>query len=67
VWEVKVSTKELEVGMQLHYELHSRTGALLVKQKTIFDESSIEAVRRCLRIDPFNREIEVLLKYEKSD
>ncbi|MCW9048941.1 MAG: hypothetical protein OQK50_01255 [Deltaproteobacteria bacterium] len=53
--------------MQLHYELHSRTGALLVKQKTIFDESSIEAVRRCLRIDPFNREIEVLLKYEKSD
>jgi putative nucleotidyltransferase with HDIG domain len=61
VREAKVSPTELRVGMQLRYDLHSGTGVLLLKQGTVFDEQGIEAVKRCFKIDPFEREIRVLL------
>ncbi|MCK4622774.1 MAG: response regulator [Desulfuromonadales bacterium] len=65
IFEIKVSPKELEVGMQLRYDLHSGTGVLMLKQGTIFDEAAIEAVRRCLMVDPFEREISVLIDRSK--
>ncbi len=67
ILEVKVAPKELEVGMQLRHDLYSGTGVLLLKQGTVFDDCAIEAVRRCYMIDPFEREISVLLKNTESD
>lgn len=61
VLETKVAPKELEVGMQLRHDLHSGTGVLLLKQGTVFDAAAIEAVKRCFMIDPFEREIAVLI------
>lgn len=61
VLEKKVSPKELEIGMQLRHDLYSGTGVLLLKQGTVFDEVAIEAVKRCFMIDPFEREIFVLI------
>ena len=63
---MKVSPKELEAGMQLQNDLYSGTGVLLLKQGTVFDEAAIEAVSRCFMIDPFEREIKVLIKKEKN-
>ena len=67
VMEVKVAPNELEVGMQLRHDLHSGTGVLLLKQGTVFNEASIEAVKRCFMIDPFEREISILMKREDTD
>ncbi len=61
VLELKVSPKELEAGMQLRHDLYSGTGVLLLKQGTVFNQSSIDAVKRCFMIDPFEREISVLV------
>jgi len=61
VLETKVAPKELEVGMQLQNDLYSGTGVLLLKKGTVFDKTAIEAVRRCFMIDPFEREIAVLI------
>ncbi len=60
--ELKVSPKDLEVGMQLLEDLHSGTGALMLKKGTVFDETAIEAMRRCYKIDPFEREISVVIR-----
>lgn len=62
VTEARVSPKGLQPGMQLRHDLYSGTGVLLLKQGTLFDEQSIAAVRRCFMIDPFEREIEVLVQ-----
>ncbi|MDA3904365.1 MAG: response regulator [Desulfuromusa sp.] len=67
VLEAKVSPKELEVGMQLGDDLYSGTGVLLLKQGTVFSEKSIEAVNRCFMIDPFERDIRVLIKCSEPD
>lgn len=61
VIERKVSPKELELGMQLRHDLYSGTGILLLKQGTVFEEGNIAAVRRCQTIDPFEKEICVLI------
>lgn len=61
VVEKKVSPNELEEGMQLGHDLYSGTGVLLLKKGTFFDETSIKAVKRCYSVDPFEREILVLL------
>ena len=63
VVEAKVAPKELAVGMRLQHDLYSGTGVLLLKKGTIFDESGIEAVKRCSMIDPFEREICVLMQH----
>jgi response regulator RpfG family c-di-GMP phosphodiesterase len=60
--EKKVSPNELEEGMQLRHDLYSGTGVLLLKKGTFFDETSIKAIKRCNMVDPFEREIMVLLK-----
>lgn len=57
----RVSPKELEIGMLLKHDLYSGTGVLLLKKGTVFNEAGIDAVKRCLTIDPFEREIEVLI------
>ncbi len=62
VVERKVSPKELEVGMQLRHDLYSGTGVLLLKKGTLFDEAAIDAIKRCFMIDPFEREIAVLIE-----
>ena len=67
VMEIKVAPNELEVGMQLRHDLHSGTGVLLLKQGTVFNEASIEAVKRCFMIDPFEREISILLSRKDTD
>ena len=67
VLEAKVSPPELEVGMQLGDDLYSGTGVLLLKQGTFFDENAIAAVKRCYLIDPFERDIRVLLKRTELD
>ncbi len=59
--EKKVSPNELEEGMQLRHDLYSGTGVLLLKKGTFFNEASIKAVNRCYMVDPFEREILVLL------
>lgn len=64
--ERKVSPKELEVGMQLRHDLYSGTGVLLLKKGTVFDEAGIEAIRRCFMIDPFERDIMVLIDNKVS-
>jgi len=61
--EKKVSPNELEEGMQLRHDLYSGTGVLLLKKGTFFNEASIKAVKRCYMVDPFEREILVLLNY----
>lgn len=67
VLEAKVSPAELEAGMLLGDDLYSGTGVLLLKQGTVFDENAIEAVKRCFMIDPFERDIRVLLKRTEPD
>jgi len=67
VLEAKVAPGDLEVGMQLKKDLHTGTGVLLLKQGTIFDETKIKAVQRSFMIDPFDRDIDVLLKRTESD
>jgi response regulator RpfG family c-di-GMP phosphodiesterase len=67
VLEAKVAPGDLEVGMQLKNDLHTGTGVLLLKQGTIFDETKIKAVQRSFMIDPFERDIDVLLKRTDSD
>lgn len=67
VLEAKVSPKELVAGMQLGDDLYSGTGILLLKRGSVFDENSIAAVKRCFAIDPFERDIFVLLKSRESD
>lgn len=67
VLETKVSPKELEAGMQLRHDLYSGTGVLLLKQGTLFNEAAIEAVKRCFMIDPFEREIAVLVDRSTQD
>lgn len=67
VLEAKVSPKELEIDMQLRHDLYSGTGVLLLKQGTVFDEAAIEAVRRCFMIDPFEREISVLIDRSQEE
>lgn len=62
VVERKVAPKELEVGMQLRHDLYSGTGVLLLKKGTLFDEDKIDAIQRCFMIDPFEREISVLIE-----
>ena len=47
--------------MQLRQDLYSGTGVLLLKQGTVFDEPGIAAVKRCFLIDPFEREIAVII------
>lgn len=66
VSEMKVSPKELAVGMQLQGDLHSGTGVLLLKKGTVFDEAAIAAVSRCFLIDPFEREISVLIRHDQE-
>ncbi len=66
VVERKVSPKELVVGMQLRHDLHSGTGVLLLKKGTIFDEFGIDAINRCFMIDPFEREITVLIDSQEK-
>lgn len=63
--EVKVNPKELQIGMQLHHDLYSGTGVLMLKQGTVFDEAAIAAITRCLMIDPFERKISVLIDRSK--
>lgn len=67
VREAKLAPNELKVGMQLRHDLHSGTGVLLLKQGTVFNENAIEAVKRCFMIDPFEREISVLIKLKETD
>jgi len=67
VLEVKIRPGDLEVGMQLKNNLHTGTGVLLLKKGTIFDELKIKAVQRSSMIDPFNRDIDVLIKRTESD
>ena len=67
VLEAKVAPKELEVGMQLREDLYSGTGVLLLKHGTVFDENAIEAVKRCFLIDPFERDISVLLQRNEAE
>jgi hypothetical protein len=62
VLEVKVAPKELEVGMQLRDDLYRGIGVLLLKHGTVFDGNTIEAVKRCFLIDPFEWDISVLLQ-----
>ena len=62
VLEAKVAPRDLEVGMQLKKDLYTGTGVLLLKYGTIFNENEIKAVQRSFMIDPFDRDIEVLLK-----
>ncbi len=66
VIERKVAPKELEVGMQLRHDLYSGTGVLLLKKGTIFDEAAIDAIKRCFMIDPFEREISVLIEKNQA-
>jgi len=63
--EAKVTPKELQIGMQLHHDLYSGTGVLMLKQGTVFDEAAIAAITRCLMIDPFERKISVLIDRSK--
>ncbi|SEA34615.1 Response regulator c-di-GMP phosphodiesterase, RpfG family, contains REC and HD-GYP domains [Desulfuromusa kysingii] len=65
VIEIKIAPKDLKPGMQLRRDLHSGTGVLLLKQGIIFDENSIDAVKRCFMIDPFEREICVMIKRDE--
>lgn len=37
-------------------------GVLLLRQRIIFDENAIGAVKRCFMIDPFEQDVCVLLK-----
>ncbi len=67
VAERKVSPKELEIGMQLRYDLYSGTGVLLLKKGTIFDQTAIDAIQRCFMIDPFERDIAVLIETPNKD
>jgi len=67
IYEAKVSPKNLTIGMQLRQDLYSGTGVLLLKKGSIFSESSIDAVKRCFMIDPFEREIAVLIKNSPED
>ena len=60
--ERKVAPSELEVGMRLRHDLYSGTGVLLLKKGTVFDETNIEAIGRCFMIDPFEREIVVVIE-----
>ncbi len=64
VVETKVSPNELEEGMLLLHDLYSGTGVLLLKKGTFFDEVSINAVKRCYLVDPFERDISVLSNSE---
>lgn len=67
VLEAKVAPNDLEVGMQLKNDLYTGTGVLLLKKGIIFDELKIKAVQRSFMIDPFDRDIEVLLKQTDLD
>ncbi len=67
IFETKVNPKELEVGMQLRHDLYSGTGIMMLKQGTVFDAAAIAAVKRCLTIDPFEREISVLIDRSKME
>lgn len=67
VIEAKVSSKGLKAGMRLRYDLYSGTGILMLKQGTVFNEAGIEAVKRCLTIDPFEREISVLIDLKPDE
>ncbi len=60
--ELQLSPKQLEPGMKLLADLHTGSGVLLLGKGTIFDENSIEAIRRCAMIDPFDKTIHVLTK-----
>ena len=62
-----VSPKELKPGMQLKADLYSGTGVLLLKKGSVFDENSIDATRRCFKIDPFERDICVIIREKPAD
>lgn len=63
----RVSPKELKVGMLLRNNLYSGTGVLLLKRGTVFDEIAISAVTHCFMIDPFEREISVLINHRQIE
>ncbi len=65
-FEKKVPPKELKVGMQLCHDLFSGTGVLLLNKGSVFDEASIEAVKHYFSIDPFEREIAVLISRDEG-
>lgn len=59
--ERKLSPAALEEGMQLLHNLYTGTGVLLLKKGTIFTTGNIEAIHRIYTLDPFERDISVLI------
>jgi response regulator RpfG family c-di-GMP phosphodiesterase len=64
--ERKLSPSALEAGMQLLHNLYTGTGVLLLKKGTIFTAENIEAIHRIYTLDPFERDINVLIEKDKS-
>lgn len=63
--ERKLSPAALEEGMQLLHNLYTGTGVLLLKKGTIFTVENIEAIHRIYTLDPFERDISVLIEKDK--
>lgn len=61
IMEAAISPKNLQPGMTLLQDIHSTNGALLLKQGTVFQENSINAVQRSHAIDPLEQKIRVLM------
>jgi len=59
--ERKLAPIDLEEGMQLLHNLYTGTGVLLLKKGTIFTAENIEAINRIYTLDPFERDISVLI------
>ena len=59
---LNVSPRDLKPGMQLLRDLYSGTGVMLLNKGAIFDETAIAQVRRRYEIDPFDKDIPVLIQ-----
>jgi response regulator RpfG family c-di-GMP phosphodiesterase len=60
----RVRPETLRIGMVLKQDLISGTGLLLLKEGSVLEEKSVQAIGRYQKIDPIQGEVAVLVKGE---